>query len=424
MGSSLHRDRADGSLAYLTAAQALNLDAPPLSLPFSWVTDGAVSDCSAFYQRRDALVAGAPLSEVRALCGFVRVAVYSTFMRWAESMGRPFSTFGYDWRRDPWETADLLLARVHALSAEHGGVGVQVVAHSNGGLLTLIALNRDGGAPVHSVIYAGTPFRPAFGTLRPFREGLTLGLRNTASIPASGAASVSGRYTFLPLGAPSSGDGRASVRAGDAPPPPLVDVATGARRAQALPVGDGGTSIIDADTGEVIEVDLRDAATWERWALLDPEAAAAGQQPEVEVAATARGAGAEPSSSGAEGQTRAGRAGGAALAATLARVALARDHLDGTRTRPGGAAYPPSVVLGSKQWMQRREVYTARGERILWGAPLPAGMEPGDGTVRWAAMMPPHAGCIAAIEVRRGVGHQALLNDLTAVRAAMGLFTY
>jgi pimeloyl-ACP methyl ester carboxylesterase len=191
-----------GDMVYLTGAQAVGLSAPPLGLPPYW--DGVSSDASSlsFSQRRDGIEAGEPVEDVRfASC--IRVAIYAPFLSWAQNcMGRPFHTFPFDWRRDPWENANALVDKIRAVSAAHGGLPVQLLGHSNGGVLSLIAttiLLKQGEHLVHSLIYAGAPFKGGYGVLEGFTSGLTIGLTNTKSIDAKAAMTIAGRLVFLPL---------------------------------------------------------------------------------------------------------------------------------------------------------------------------------------------------------------------------------
>jgi pimeloyl-ACP methyl ester carboxylesterase len=196
----------DGKLIYLSGAQAVGLETPPLGLPPQWLGDPAdVSDVGSFRQATDATTVGGLLEDVR-FAGCVRVAVYKRWMSWASRcMGRPYHAFVYDWRRDPVENAHKLAAAVEAVSRAHGGARVQLVGHSNGGVLSLIAMNLNASLPVHSVIYAGTPFKGGYGLLESFRDGIGVGLSNTQSIDARAALTISGNYVFAAL-APEDDD--------------------------------------------------------------------------------------------------------------------------------------------------------------------------------------------------------------------------
>ena len=74
-----------GSLRWLTWWQALGFASPDLSLPLHWNGD---------VQRRDDLVAGAPLRTV------ARRDIYASFLDRASQSRLPFYPFAYDWRRD------------------------------------------------------------------------------------------------------------------------------------------------------------------------------------------------------------------------------------------------------------------------------------------------------------------------------------
>src|SRR5207244_5279422 len=53
-----------------------------------------IYDCRSF-QQQDGVVATSPLRTVAGQ------NIYASFLKWAESSGRPFYSFAYDWRRDP-----------------------------------------------------------------------------------------------------------------------------------------------------------------------------------------------------------------------------------------------------------------------------------------------------------------------------------
>lgn len=178
-----------GNLRWLTWWQALGLASPDLRLPLVWNGD---SDT----QRRDDLAAKEPLR---------RVAwhdIYAPFLDWAEASGRAFYPFAYDWRRDNLESVRNFVAFLKTISGLHGGVKVQVAAHSMGGLISFVALNRSPDL-FHSVLFAGVPFSPGISFLEDMHAGTATGLNKRILSPQVLFTFVS-RYSFFPWETPES----------------------------------------------------------------------------------------------------------------------------------------------------------------------------------------------------------------------------
>jgi pimeloyl-ACP methyl ester carboxylesterase len=346
-----------GEMLYLTGPQAVGLSSPPLSLPIEWDGDPANVSSVAFSQRRDGIVAGEPVASV-TFASCIRVAIYAPFLSWASRcMGRSFHIFPYDWRRDPWENGMALVDKIRAVSAAHGGAKVQLIGHSNGGVLSLIAttaLLRRGEPLVHSLIYAGAPFKGGYGVLEPLRSGITLGLSNTRSIDARAAMTISGRLVFLPL-----------VEGAD----------------------DDDSYLLDSVTGQPVRLNLTDPQTLLDWAFTS----ATGPS--------------DPALTG--------------LLHGLARAKLAREFMVFDPALP----YPPAAVIMSKEFQVQNANFTADVARKRVDLSASVGTEPGDGSVRLSAALPPHP--FGNVHwVKAGTSHQILLNDLDALRAAMADFAY
>jgi len=199
-GSLLYRG---GVLVYLTALQAIGIGAPSLALPAAWV--GSIADAaspSLFYQQRDGVsVPEGPaglILDVRLTDCFAYEA-YRTYVLWSQKcMNRPFHAYTYDWRRDQLEVADGLLAYVRGVSAAHGGAKVQLVGHSNGGLLSLMLVNKAPGL-VHSAVYVAAAVNNGVGGLRSFTSPYVIGLTNAASFPTATRFTASAEYGFIGL---------------------------------------------------------------------------------------------------------------------------------------------------------------------------------------------------------------------------------
>jgi pimeloyl-ACP methyl ester carboxylesterase len=152
--------RPQGRQVWLTGWQALGLASPDLTLPIHWDDDG---------QQRDDLVAISPLRHVAGR------DIYASFLKWAEASGRAFYPFAYDWRRGNEETVEKFLEFLDAVNAQNSGAKVQVVAHSMGGLVSFVALNRRPDL-FHSILFAGVPFGHAISFLEDMHAGTATGL--------------------------------------------------------------------------------------------------------------------------------------------------------------------------------------------------------------------------------------------------------
>ena len=156
-----------GGVRWITWQQAFGLSSPNLSLPLHW--NGEV-------QQRDELVAMAPLRAV------AWQDIYAPFLNWASTSGQGFRAFAYDWRRDNLENTADFIKFLENVSRENGGAKVQVVAHSMGGLITFVALNRRPDL-FHSVLFAGVPFGHGISFLEDMHAGTATGLNKKILSP-------------------------------------------------------------------------------------------------------------------------------------------------------------------------------------------------------------------------------------------------
>jgi len=185
-GSKL--SNAKGSVQWLSGWQALGLASANLSLPLQWNGD---------VQQSDGLEAKAPLRTVAGL------DIYAPFLDWAEASGRAFHAFAYDWRRDNLESAGKFAEFLKAVSERNGGAKVQVVAHSMGGLISFVTLNRHPEL-FHSVLFAGVPFGRSISFLEDMHAGVADGLNRWMLSPHVLFTFVS-PYCFFPLDPTKSG---------------------------------------------------------------------------------------------------------------------------------------------------------------------------------------------------------------------------
>lgn len=179
----------DGTVHWLTFGAVLGLRTPPLALPIQWKDD---------VQARDGVIATEPLAAVEVIPGLLRAKVYAPWLKAAASLGRPFYAFAYDWRRDNLENAAGLRACIEAVRARHGGQQIQLVAHSMGGIISLVVLNEHPDWFRH-VLFAGVPFRGGIGFLEDMHVGPPTG-RNRKLASPEVLFTCPASYTLFPLG--------------------------------------------------------------------------------------------------------------------------------------------------------------------------------------------------------------------------------
>eukprot|EP00026_Physarum_polycephalum_P009567 Phypoly_transcript_09695.p1 GENE.Phypoly_transcript_09695~~Phypoly_transcript_09695.p1 ORF type:complete len:387 (+),score=67.35 Phypoly_transcript_09695:110-1270(+) len=214
---------------FLNLWQGLGLSAPQLALPLQW--EGGK-------QKKDGLLAGKIFDKIG------HVHVYGPFLHYLKTLDRPTYTFAYDWRRDLNETVEKFQAFLREIHLKHKSK-VQIVAHSMGGLITLASVNTHHGvlvgnpaAPktdkdtvkpnssdentaltkseagpsvvagsaeepriidfVHSLVFAGCPFRTGVGFLRDLMVGTANGY-NYRILSPSVLFTYPSIYTFFPI---------------------------------------------------------------------------------------------------------------------------------------------------------------------------------------------------------------------------------
>ena len=359
-GSLLYRS---GALVYLTALQAIGAGAPSLALPAAWV--GNIADAaspSLFYQQRDGVtVPDGPaglILDVRLTDCFAYEA-YRTYVLWSQRcMNRPFYAFTYDWRRDQLEVSDALIAYVRGVSAANGGAKVQVVGHSNGGLLGLMLINRAPGL-VHSAVFVAAAVNNGVGGAGSFNAPYVIGLTNTKSFPTETRFTATAEFGFIALtqedlqwrGAPSR------------------------------------TGFVDAATGAPYALDLTNPQVWLDYGLTSVRSAADPGYP--------------------------------ALAAAIARGVHVRRAL---RFNASIAYPPSVVVTSHYNASMSSGNFSidALAKTIDFKNPVGA-RRPGDGSVCADCAMPPYtpSGGVVLSTHPRYSQHFLLMNDIKAIKAAM-----
>ncbi len=176
-----------GQVRWIQLTQALNLESSQLALPLSYDSQGL--------QESDHLLAADILKSFVVIPFVYEVELYQGDLDFLASLGRPFSYFYYDWRRDNFESLLKLKEFVEQKLSETGASKVHLVGHSMGGLIAS-AFFASWPHLVESAVFAGAPFG---GTMRAW-EGLHAGSRhglNTEIISAAVAASFGSIYSML-----------------------------------------------------------------------------------------------------------------------------------------------------------------------------------------------------------------------------------
>ena len=180
-GAHLEHDDS-GKRHWLTGPQALGWRGPGVSMPLNW-RQGR--------QSRDRLVPVEPVGKV------LHVPFYRPLMLWCAQRTKAFYPFVYDWRRDNTEAVDAFGQFLRSVSGRHGGQPVQIIAHSNGGLITYAAM-VDQPELVHSIVFAATPFGGGIGRLEDLQLGLKTGWNRSITSPEVMQSFVT-TFAFFPL---------------------------------------------------------------------------------------------------------------------------------------------------------------------------------------------------------------------------------
>jgi pimeloyl-ACP methyl ester carboxylesterase len=179
----------DDSVAWVTAAEALGLSTPDLSLKTTFGADGK--------QPAGPFHAGPILRRITVIPVVATVDIYGSFLEAAAAFGYPFYEYSYDWRRDNNETLAAFLRFLEGIKARHGGAKVRVIGHSMGGLLTMAAVNARPDLVAKAVI-AGSPLAGGIGFLPDLTDGDDTGLNHALLAPPV-LATFPSVFCFFPL---------------------------------------------------------------------------------------------------------------------------------------------------------------------------------------------------------------------------------
>eukprot|EP01125_Pyxidicula_operculata_P009952 TRINITY_DN3275_c0_g1_i2.p1 TRINITY_DN3275_c0_g1~~TRINITY_DN3275_c0_g1_i2.p1 ORF type:complete len:242 (+),score=15.07 TRINITY_DN3275_c0_g1_i2:324-1049(+) len=134
-GSNLYNARSKKT-DYLTFQQATGIQTTDISLPLTWEPKTNKDGNTIMVQNSDTLVPQGLLEKVKV--GDLGEDIYAPWMKISKTLGRvQVKEFAYDWRRNLFEAVDNFIEFLSDLNKETGQK-IQVVAHSMGGLVTLV----------------------------------------------------------------------------------------------------------------------------------------------------------------------------------------------------------------------------------------------------------------------------------------------
>ena len=174
------RLRDSTGLRWVGAKQALGLDRRRLELPLTWEGDR---------QGVDGCTPDGPISSV------LGVSVYKPFLTWARERFATFVPFSYDWRRELPEAVERLTETLNAAAMKDGDAPL-VVAHSMGGLVTLLTL-RERPHLASGVLFAGVPFGTGIAFAEDVTDGTKAGL-GSRPLDARAHNTWSAHWIFFP----------------------------------------------------------------------------------------------------------------------------------------------------------------------------------------------------------------------------------
>lgn len=110
-----------------------------------------------------------PANYTSVRAGSVLEDVYQPFLEFCNLKRIPVIRGGFDWRSDIQSSAVQIASQIESIAAE--GVALNIVAHSQGGLVAAAAMNRLSSravAKVRRLITCGTPWHGAYRTVELF----------------------------------------------------------------------------------------------------------------------------------------------------------------------------------------------------------------------------------------------------------------
>jgi pimeloyl-ACP methyl ester carboxylesterase len=185
---SLLVDEKD-STVWLNGSQGLGLDTPNLSLPLTWQGNK---------QDKDSIRPKEVLSEVKVIPFILEEKVYSPWLSAGRKIyGDKFYPFAYDWRRDNLENVTSFEAFLETVRRDNTEANITVVAHSMGGLITLVLLNKRPEL-FQKVVFVGVPFYGGIGFMEDLHIGIPNGLNHKILSPEV-LFTMPSVYTLFPI---------------------------------------------------------------------------------------------------------------------------------------------------------------------------------------------------------------------------------
>ena len=172
---------AKGNKKWLRIRDILYNKDTSMALPISW-DDGIQSKTS---DR-----SGKPISSLAGK------SIYGKFLNGLGKKLWRVHSFTYDWRRSQEEAADLLVAFIERITNEQDIP--LLITHSNGGIVTELALRMESCPKVHGVLHCGVPFGDGVSFLPDMTRGERI-LRNRTIIDQSVHFTWTAPWTYFPL---------------------------------------------------------------------------------------------------------------------------------------------------------------------------------------------------------------------------------
>src|SRR5215813_8706242 len=115
------------------------------------------------------------IDKIEVLGPLYSIKAYTALLQHLKAIGfegNNLHLFDYDWRQSNFDTAQKLKKFIEDRRKDGRLPGqFDIIAHSMGGIVTRIYLDKNPDAPVNKVLYFGTPFLGAANTLGTLSEG-------------------------------------------------------------------------------------------------------------------------------------------------------------------------------------------------------------------------------------------------------------
>jgi pimeloyl-ACP methyl ester carboxylesterase len=177
------------NIVWLNGSQGLGISAPKLSLPMNWNGD---------IQEKDSIRSVGILSDVKVIPFLLEEKIYSPWLQSGKDLySDQFYSFHYDWRRDNLESVSSFESFVDKIRKENTDANITVVAHSMGGLITLVLFNKRPEL-FQKIVFVGVPFYGGIGFLEDLHVGIPTGL-NSKILTQEILFTMPSVYTLFPI---------------------------------------------------------------------------------------------------------------------------------------------------------------------------------------------------------------------------------